>query len=305
MVKYHAIVVLEDLNFGFKRSRQKFEKQVYQKFEKTLIDKLNYLVDKKTDADVPGGLLNAYQLTNKFESFQKLGKQSGFLFYVPAWNTSKIDPTTGFVDKLNTRYETVDKSRLFFNKFKLIRYNNQENLFEFTFDYNDFSKDLEDTKTEWTVCSNGERIEQFRNREKNNNWDTRTIVLSDAFKKFFKENGIDISGNIKAQIVERTDKRFFEQLLHLVRLMLQMRNSDIEQDYIISPVRNDNGTFFNSNNPGGMPKDADANGAYNIALKGLWVVRCIKQSDDLTKLKLAISNKEWLQFIQNKPYKLN
>jgi CRISPR-associated protein Cpf1 len=199
----------------------------------------------------------------------------------------------------------VDKSRLFFNKFKLIRYNNQENLFEFTFDYNDFSKDLEDTKTEWTVCSNGERIEQFRNREKNNNWDTRTIVLSDAFKKFFKENGIDISGNIKAQIVERTDKRFFEQLLHLVRLMLQMRNSDIEQDYIISPVRNDNGTFFNSNNPGGMPKDADANGAYNIALKGLWVVRCIKQSDDLTKLKLAISNKEWLQFIQNKPYKLN
>ena len=47
MVKYHAIVVLEDLNMGFMRGRQKVEKQVYQKFEKMLIDKLNYLVDKK------------------------------------------------------------------------------------------------------------------------------------------------------------------------------------------------------------------------------------------------------------------
>lgn len=32
MVKYHAIVVLEDLNMGFMRGRQKVEKQVYQKF---------------------------------------------------------------------------------------------------------------------------------------------------------------------------------------------------------------------------------------------------------------------------------
>jgi len=72
MVKYHAIVVLEDLNKGFMRGRQKVEKQVYQKFEKMLIDKLNYLVDKKADASVSGGLLNAYQLTSKFDSFQKM-----------------------------------------------------------------------------------------------------------------------------------------------------------------------------------------------------------------------------------------
>lgn len=47
IVEYNAIVVLEDLNRGFIRGRQKVEKQVYQKFEKMLIDKLNYLVDKK------------------------------------------------------------------------------------------------------------------------------------------------------------------------------------------------------------------------------------------------------------------
>ena len=38
MLKYNAIIVLEDLNMGFMRGRQKVEKQVYQKFEKMLID---------------------------------------------------------------------------------------------------------------------------------------------------------------------------------------------------------------------------------------------------------------------------
>ncbi|MBU1167427.1 type V CRISPR-associated protein Cas12a/Cpf1, partial [Patescibacteria group bacterium] len=46
MVKHNAIVVMEDLNFGFKRGRFKVEKQIYQKLEKKLIDKLNYLVFK-------------------------------------------------------------------------------------------------------------------------------------------------------------------------------------------------------------------------------------------------------------------
>src|SRR5690606_32793952 len=109
MVEHNAIVVMEDLNFGFKRGRFKVEKQVYQKLEKMLIDKLNYLVFKDKDPNEIGGLYKALQLANKFESFQKMGKQSGFLFYVPAWNTSKIDPTTGFVNLFDTRYENLDK----------------------------------------------------------------------------------------------------------------------------------------------------------------------------------------------------
>lgn len=138
IVKYHAIVVLEDLNMGFMRGRQKVEKQVYQKFEKMLIDKLNYLVDKKAVVDEPGGLMNAFQLTSKFSSFKDMGKQCGFLFYIPAWNTSKIDPLTGFVNLLDTRYESVDKSKAFFSKFTSIRYNVDKDWFEFGLDYNAF-----------------------------------------------------------------------------------------------------------------------------------------------------------------------
>ena len=44
MVKYNAIVVLEDLNMGFMRGRQKVEASVYQKFEKMLIKDANTIV---------------------------------------------------------------------------------------------------------------------------------------------------------------------------------------------------------------------------------------------------------------------
>ena len=64
IVQYDAIVVMENLNGGFKRGRTKVEKQVYQKFETMLINKLNYYVDKGTDYKECGGLLKAYQLTN-------------------------------------------------------------------------------------------------------------------------------------------------------------------------------------------------------------------------------------------------
>ena len=301
MVKYNAIVVLEDLNFGFMRGRQKVEKQVYQKFEKMLIDKLNYLVDKKRDANELGGVLNALQLTNKFESFQKLGKQSGFLFYIPAWNTSKMDPTTGFVNLLDTRYENMEKAKAFFGKFDSIRYNAQKDWIEFAFDYNNFHNKAEGTRTQWTLCTYGTRIETKRDAAQNNNFVSTEVDLTQKFKELFGEQQIDPNGNLKEQICSQTDASFFKSLLNLLRLTLQMRNSitGTETDYLISPVQNANGEFYDSRKCGkNLPENADANGAYNIARKGLWVIEQIKQADDLSNIKLAISNKEWMRFAQ-------
>ena len=86
-----------------------------------------------------------------------------------------------------------------------------------------------------------------------------------------------------------------------MQLTLQLRNSDDKgNDYIVSPIANADGKFFNSNDGcKELPLDADANGAYNIARKGLWVVRQIKdKKDKISKL----SNQEWLKFAQEKPY---
>lgn len=301
MVKYNAIVVLEDLNAGFMRGRQKVEKQVYQKFEKMLIDKLNYLVDKKLEAVEAGGVLKAYQLTNKFESFQKLGKQSGFLFYVPAWNTSKMDPTTGFVNLLDTRYENMAKAKAFFGKFRSIRYNATKGWFEFAFDYDDFTTKATGTRTQWTLCTYGTRIETKRDPQQNYSFDSKEFDLTSRFKELFAQYDIDLKGNLMEQICSQKDATFFKELLHLLHLTLQMRNSETrtENDYLISPVMNDNGEFYDSRKCGkNLPMNADANGAYNIARKGLWIIEQIKQTEDLSKLKLAISNKEWMRYAQ-------
>jgi CRISPR-associated protein Cpf1 len=302
MVQYNAIVVLEDLNQGFMRGRQKVEKQVYQKFEKMLIDKLNYNVDKKKTPTELGGVLNALQLTNKFESFQKMGKQSGFLYYVPAWNTSKMDPVTGFVNLFQIKYESIEKAKQFFGLFKTIRFNNLPNYFEFGFDYSHFSNKAEGTKTNWILCTHGTRIKTFRNPTKNNEWDNEEINQSQAFELLFEKYKIPYNGvDLKANIIAQTEKGFFEDLIHLFKLTMQMRNSikNSDVDYIISPLANSKGEFYDSRKANDtLPKDADANGAYNIARKGLWVIEQIKKTQDLKRLKLAISNKEWLVFAQ-------
>lgn len=306
MVKYHAVVVLEDLNKGFMRGRQKVEKQVYQKFEKMLIDKLNYLVDKKADASQPGGLLNAYQLTSKFDSFQKLGKQSGFLFYIPAWNTSKIDPVTGFVNLLDTRYQNTEKAKAFFSKFDIIRYNVNKDWFEFNLDYDKFGTKAEGTQTRWTLCTQGTRICTFRNSDKNSQWDNKEIDLTKEMKALFELYHIDICGNLKESICSQTDKTFFTGLLYLLKLVLQMRNSitGTETDYLVSPVADENGNFYDSRFcDNTLPLNADANGAYNIARKGLMLIEQIKETKDLANFKYDISNKAWLNFAQQKPYK--
>lgn len=157
MIEHNAIVVLEDLNFGFKRGRFKVERQVYQKFEKMLIEKLNYLSFKDCEVNEDGGILRGYQLAQKFISFQKLGKQSGFLFYIPAAYTSKIDPITGFVNHFNFNDITnVEKRKDFFMKMERIEMKGGD--VEFEFDYRKFKTYQTDFQNVWTVNTYGKRI---------------------------------------------------------------------------------------------------------------------------------------------------
>lgn len=299
--KYDAVIAIEDLNLR----RPGVEKQVYQKFEKMLIDKLNFYADKQRELDEVGSIRRAYQLTNRFESFSKMGKQNGIIFYVPAWLTSKIDPTTGFVNLLKTRYESIPAAQKFFGTFDRIAFNNDTGLFEFDVDYSKFPYADTDYRKKWKVCSFGKRIESFRNPEKNSNWDTREIDLTAQLHELFAWYGLDETAeDLRPQIVARTEKDFFVRLLKLISLMLQMRNSipNSAIDYLISPVRNRSGEFFASNTANAnLPADADANGAYHIALKGLWAIQQIAEHDgDLFKVKIAISNKQWLAFAQSR-----
>lgn len=300
VLKYHAIVVLEELNDGFIRSRQKRERTVYAQFEKQLIEKLNYLVDKETENGKPGSATNGYQLTNPINNKEK-GKQSGILFYIPAWNTSNIDPTTGFVNLFNLHYQNQnrEKTREFFDKFKSIKYNCEKKWFEFTFDYNDFTSKGKDTQTIWTIYTYGPRIEAKKDSSKETIED-----ISQKWLDFFQKWNITHWEDLKGQIAKQDKKEFYIQLLSLFRLTVQMRNSDKIIDYIISPVMNEGNEFFKSSKEdSSLPIDADANGAYNIARKGLMWIRQLQQNETSKKFNPDLSNKAWLNFAQQKPYK--
>ncbi len=301
MIEHNAIVVLEDLNFGFKRGRMKVERQVYQKLEKMLIDKLNYLVFKDREAYEPGGFLNAYQLAAPFTSFKDMGKQTGFIFYVPAANTSKIDFATGFVNLLYPKYENEKQTREFFSKMESIRYNAAKDYFEFNVDYNKFRTDKTDQlkKSLWIICTFGDERYQYLQSKREFN----KIDVTEGMKELFKrQNVLFATGNdIKKSITAVKNAQFFKYLIFYLKLILQMRYTDgKDKDYILSPVVNDKGVFFNSENAAEKePQNADANGAYHIALKGLLLLQKIKEGAK----KLAISNKEWYDFVQKRQYR--
>lgn len=306
LVEYNAIVVLEDLNPGFIRGRQKIERNVYEQFERMLIDKLNFYVDKHKDANETGGLLHALQLTSEFENFKKSEHQNGCLFYIPAWKTSKIDPATGFANLFDTRYTNVVEAQKFFSKFDEIRYNEEKDWFEFEFDYDKFTQKAHGTRTKWTLCTYGNRLRSSRNPAKQYNRYPELVVLTDEFKRILGEVGIDIHENLKEAICKLEDKKHLEPLMQFMKLLLQLRNSrtNPEEDYILSPVADENGRFYDSRSCGDdLPENADANGAYNIARKGLMMIEQIKDAKDLDNLKFDISNKSWLNFAQQKPYK--
>lgn len=304
--KYDAVIAMEDLNSGFKNSRIKVERQTYQKFEKMLIDKLNYYVNKSKSMTEKGGLLQAYQLTEKFESFTKMTRQNGFIFYVPAWLTSKIDPTTGFVDLLKPKFSSVVQAQDFISKFDEIKFNEQENYFEFYCNYDKFPRTQADYKKHWTICTYGERIFTERDKEKNGQWNSKTVNLTQEFITLFDEFHITYTdSNLQEQILMQKDARFYKTLMHLLRLTLQMRNSKTGSsiDYLISPVKNKQGNFYDSEaSLKSQPDNADANGAYHIALKALWAIQQIHKTEDVQfeKVKLSISNKEWLEFAQRR-----
>ena len=310
MVEHNAIVVMEDLNFGFKRGRFAVERQVYQKFENMLIEKLNYLVFKDKAAAEQGGVLNAYQLTDKSANVSDVGKQCGWIFYVPAAYTSKIDPKTGFANLFITKGLTnVEKKKAFFERFDAIRYDKKEDCFIFSIDYSKLS-DNADYKKKWDIYSRGERIVYSRKDNKTVT-ENPTENLKSIFEKFGvqwsnEENFIDSLLSVQA---EKQNASFFDELLHSFTTILQMRNSipNTEVDYLISPVKAEDGTFFDSRQQlslgsrATLPIDADANGAYHIALKGLYLLTHNFNQNDKGFIE-NISNADWFKFVQEKQY---
>ena len=184
-------------------------------------------------------------------------------------------------------------------------------MFVFAFDYKNFAtQNVEMAKNDWCVYTNGNRIKRkyINGRFVN---ETDEIDINLLIKKSFEktdiswQDGHDLRDEIIGYGIEA-------QIVDIFRMAVQMRNSrseaeDRDYDRIISPVLNADGDFYESNKAVDvLPKDADANGAYCIALKGLYEVKQIqknwKEGEKFPMDKLRITNKDWFDFVQNKRY---
>ena len=304
MIEENAIIIMENLNFGFKRGRMKIEKQVYQNFECALIEKLNYLVFKnQTDGKAPGSALAGYQLTPKIQSVKDLGDQCGFIFYVPAGYTSKIDPETGFINIFNTKECTSAESiKAFFDKFDSIRYSAAQDAFAFEFDYRNFDTHQKDYRNKWTVYSIADAWVQEKDKASGKfsavlYHPTEKIKAALALADVKLEDGFDLLAMLRALKAENATASFFKTLFYAFKVSTALRHSSQTEDKIISPVQNSKGDFFISDpSKDNMPHDADANGAFHIALKGLYLLKYGIKGGKLGK----ISSEEWIKFAQTR-----
>ena len=321
----HAYIVLEDLNTEMKRGRQKIEKQVYQNLETALAKKLNFVVDKNAQQGELGSVSKALQLTPPISNYQDIEnkKQFGVMLYTRANYTSVTDPATGWRKTIyvkNGKEEDVKNQIL--EKFDDFGFDGKDYYFEYT--------EAHVGRT-WRLYSgkNGEALPRFQNRKQllqdKNIWMPESINVVEILDKLFvdfdksKPFKLQIEQGVELNKIEGKSERAWQSLRYALDLIQQIRNSgeknSIDDNFLYSPVRNINGEHFDTRNHegnGDLSKivDADANGAYNIARKGLimdahirhWIESGspAKKGEKSPDLDLFISDKEWDLWLLNR-----
>ena len=127
--------------------------------------------------------------------------------------------------------------------------------------------------------------------------------MEDLLGKF----NIDYGGgkNLKQDFINADNTEFYKKIIKLLSITLQLRynNGSRRKRLHLVTGKNSSVYFFNSlNATDHQPKDADANGAYHIAKKGLFLLSQINNPEtDLNKPVLNITNQSWLEFVQSHP----
>ena len=300
IVKYDAIVVFDNVTTGFVSKRGKIEKNVYQQIQGAVINKLNYLTFKDVPDEALGSYKRGLQLSNAYKDPKDISTQSGIVFFLSSWGISTTDVKTGFINVLPTKYVNKDRYIEFLSKFDGIFFDDDKEMFCFGVDYKNFLtwEELPD-KTEWKIYTNGLRSDFYRDKRTGKIKHQRIDVTA-GFKDLLNEYGIDWrDGNLKDAILAVDRPDFFKRFAKLFELTVTMRNMEDDEQYIISPVADKNGNFFDSREitDKSAPECCDANAAYNIARKGLMLMDNLSSDDD--KSPFRISKVDWMNYATN------
>ena len=219
-------------------------------------------------------------------------------------------------------YPTDQAKREFILSFDEICYDVEKQLFRFNFDYTNFAiHNVTLARNNWTIYTNGTRTQkEFVNERVRDTG--KELDLTKEMSNILEAEGIEFrSGqNLLPELEKVSNTKLFCELQRIVRFTVQLRNSkseavDDEYDRLISPVLNEEGKFFDSfkyrdkddEEEKILPVDADANGAYCIALKGLYIMQAIQKNwseeEVLSPDVLRLNNTDWFDYIQNKRYR--
>lgn len=306
-------IVLEDLNTGFKRGRQKIEKSIYQKFELALAKKLNFVVDKSAKLGEIGSVTNALQLTPPVSNYGEIEnqKQIGIMLYTRSNYTSQTDPVTGWRKTIYLKTGSEENIR------DQITGNGKPGKEEIKPAFTDFGFDGKDYYFEyvdkigknWTLYSgkNGKSLIRFRGKRwiEKNKWIIEQIDISKMLDAIFAD--FDMNHSFLSQILDegteirKIDEKHtaWESLRFAIDLIQQIRNAGDkarweDDNFLLSPVRDEYGNHFDTREQKDwLPNDADANGAYNIARKGIIMNEHIRANTESKDLDLFISDEEW------------
>lgn len=298
IVKYDAIVVFDNLSNSFVSSRGKIEKNAYQMFQAAIVQKLNYLCFKDVGDSEIGSFKNGLQLTNPYRNPNDISTQNGILFFLSPWGVSGLDPTTGYVNLLHSKYTNMVSFKGFLGKFSSISFDSSRDMFRFSFDYRSFLNWEEfPEKTCWDLYSNGYRSD-FYIEKLNGTRKMQKVDLTAGFKDLMSEFGIALdSRDLKDDILNVETPAFFKRFSELFGLMVQTVNYEDGESYIISPVPGRGGEFFDSRNLiSNYPENSDANAAYNMARKGLLLLKTLKEEGVESKSVFSINKVNWLNF---------
>ena len=343
IIKYKAIIILEDLSTRFKQVRSGIEKSVYQQLEKALIDKLSFLVRKgEKDIKQAGHILRAYQLSAPVAAFRDMGKQTGIIFYTQAGYTSKTCPECGYRRNIKCRFESIAQAKKLIEKLEVVNYDAKADAFTLRYSLKklfDLSQDEErrlsnelhvkiPRKDIFTLSTKNalrykwysrysEKVDvhklgvsEYKGEVQESETKTGIIKefnLTEYIKSLLEIVRIDYKNrDIKKQILSTvSEKGFYEDFLFALFLLTETRHSisGTDTDYIQCPE-----CEFDSRKgfQGVKEFNGDANGAYNIARKGIVVLDKIRQFGKHTNLAkmswgdLSISIQEWDKFTQNK-----
>lgn len=314
------IIVFEKLNIGFKRGRQKIERQSYQNLELGIAKKLGYLTQKNRDENEIGGILNALQFTPEIKNFGndvEKKYQLGSIFYVDPSYTSATCPNCGFRKRINkTVFESPKKTikKLEDHSVKIYF---KDGRYKFVFSGCASGRNGKMCNFDDYIFSDVERIYR-KPKENGKGWVADKFAdMTDELEKLFKNkfgNKLEKDKEIFSQIKDCEDKEFWRLLMWYFNLLLQIRNSSnkkyalnektkevdeegFDVDFINCPrchfhsgnveTWNLFGEFFSETLRKSMSErgeelfNGDANGAYNIARKVILAIKRIRKHPEM------------------------